>query len=121
MFIENLQAARRVTSSALLAVILQGKLSRLGKEARAAGRSPADPARRPASPPLASEAESEPESESDEHEDDKAFEEEAQGILGRRTRQASAHRASAWQDMEATPPKHKPRRKARCTPTEFNL
>lgn len=96
------------------ALAVQGKLSRLGKEARAARHDPKGSTNRPAASPDASQAASKADSDSDDNNDDTSFQEEVEGAGGRRTRQASAQRESSWQNMEATPPKQKSRRKASC-------
>ena len=93
---------------------LQAKVSRLGKEARAAGHDPKGSNSRPDSAPADSEAGSGDESGSGGNEDDQANPTKAEGVSGRRTRQASVHLESAWLELEETPPKHKSKRKASC-------
>lgn len=118
----------------IFAAMSQGNTSRLGKESRAATRNPQGSASLPASAPPDSEAGSGAESDSAGNEDDQAYLTKAEGVSARRTRQASAHLDSVWQELEATPPKHKSRRKASysllghqissaacCTPTHCAL
>ena len=97
-----------------LLMLLQAKASRLGKEARAAGRDPKGSNSRPDSAPADSEAGSGDESDSGGNEGDQAYPTKAEGVSGRRTRQASVHLESAWLELEETPPKHKSKRKASC-------
>ena len=115
ILLQLLQQSHFWKTSHVQPLAVQGKLSRLGKEARAAGRDPKGSTKRPAASPDASQAASEPDSDSNDDDDDKSFQEEVEGAGGRRTRQASAQRESGWQDMEATPPKQKSRRKVSST------
>lgn len=98
-----------------ISVFSQAKVSRLGKEARAAGGDPKGSTSRPDSAPADSEAGSGDESDSGDNEDDQADPSKAEGVSGRRTRQASVQLESAWLELEETPPKHKSRRKASCS------
>lgn len=94
-------------------VVSQGKVSRLGKEARAARHNPKGSLSRPTSAPVESEAGSGAESDSEDNEEKQASDEKkTERISGRRTRQASAQLESVWEELEATPPRHKSKRKA---------
>lgn len=96
-------------------LLLQGKMSRLGKEARAAGQDPKGYTSHPDSAPTDSKAGSGVDSDSGDNEDNPAHPKE-EGGRGRRTRQASVQPEPAWLELEETPPKHKSRRRASCNP-----
>ena len=97
-----------------MSLSLQANVSRLGKEARAARRDQKGSTRSAVSAPC-SEAGSEEEPDSGHHEDDQADPNKAEGVSGRRKRQASVQSESAWLESEETPSKHKSRRKASCS------
>lgn len=90
-------------------------MSRLGKEARAAGHDPKASTSHPDSAPADSKAGSEAESDSGGNEDSQAHPKE-EGVTGRRTRQASLQIEPAWLELEETPTKHKSRRRASYNP-----
>lgn len=96
-------------------------MSRLGKEARAAGQDPKGSTSRADSAQADSKAGSGADSDSGEDEENQADHKE-EGVSGRRTRQASVQLEPAWlqleelEGLEETPPKHKSRRRASCNP-----
>ena len=95
--------------------IVQAKRSRLGKEAKAAGRDTKGSTSCAVSAPAYSEAGSGDDLDGEYNEDDQADPNKAERVGGRRTRQASVQLEPAWlqlEELEETPSKHKSKRKA---------